>query len=166
MSYSDGRRFEYKVRDALREDGYEVLRSAGSKTKIDLVAIKRGQQIFVQCKMNGLCMPAERSRLRDLAGMVGALPIVAYRHKEGRAAATVRYRLLTGDGPKAFASWTPDEVTGSLIELETRASLIAGQPVRLVFDDTPLSQRLDAAEPGVPVTVRSVDDEADWCATW
>lgn len=106
--YNDGRRFEYRVRDALREDGYEVLRSAGSKTKIDLVAIKRGQQIFIQCKLNGLCAPAERSRLRDLAGMVGALPVVAYSHKEGRAAATVRYRLLTGDGPKSFVDWHSD----------------------------------------------------------
>ena len=106
--YNDGRRFEYKVRDALREDGYEVLRSAGSKTKIDLVAMKPGQIIFVQCKLNGLCSPAERSKLRDLAQMVGALPIVAYSHKEGRAAATVRYRLLTGDGPKAFCPWYSD----------------------------------------------------------
>lgn len=106
--YNDGRRFEYRVRDALREDGYEVLRSAGSKTKIDLVAMKPGQIIFVQCKVNGLCSPAERSKLRDLAGMVGALPIVAYSHKEGRSAATVRYRLLTGDGPREFADWFSD----------------------------------------------------------
>jgi Holliday junction resolvase len=113
--YNAGRTFEWKVRDALREDGYEVLRSAGSKTKIDLVAMKPGQIVFVQCKVNGLCAPAERSRLRDLAGMVGALPIVAYNHKEGRSAAVVRYRLLTGDGPKAFASWTPDQVEMELL---------------------------------------------------
>jgi Holliday junction resolvase len=116
-NYSDGYRFECKVRDALREDGYEVLRSAGSKTKIDLVALKPGEIIFVQCKLNGVCTPAERSKLRDLAGMAGALPIVAYSHKDGRAAAVVRYRLLTGDGPRAYAGWTPDQVDARLSEL-------------------------------------------------
>lgn len=135
--YNAGRTFEWKVRDALREDGYEVLRSAGSKTKIDLVAVKPGQLVFVQCKVNGLCAPAERSKLRDLAGMAGALPVVAYSHKEGRSAAVVRYRLLTGDGPKAFASWTPDTVADP-----------ADVPARRI------SERLDE---GSPVTVRSGD---------
>jgi Holliday junction resolvase len=106
--YARGTAFERTVRTALRDDGYEVIRSAGSKTKIDLVAIKRGELLFVQCKINGLCPPAERARLRDLAGMAGALPVVAYSHKEGRAAAVVRYRLLTGDGPGHWAGWTPD----------------------------------------------------------
>jgi hypothetical protein len=40
--------------------------------------------------------------------MAAALPVVAYSHKEGRAAAVVRYRLLTGDGPGHWAGWTPD----------------------------------------------------------
>jgi Holliday junction resolvase hjc len=135
--YNAGRTFEWKVRDALREDGYEVLRSAGSKTKIDLVAVKPGQLVFVQCKVNGLCAPAERSKLRDLAGMVDALPVVAYSHKEGRSAAVVRYRLLTGDGPKAFASWTPDIVAGEL-ELLGQADVPARR----------LSARLDSGSPG------------------
>lgn len=111
-NYRNGADFERKTRHDLEEQGYEVIRSAGSKGKVDLVAFKTGQILFVQNKLNGLCAPAERSRLRDLAGMVGALPIVAYSHKEGRSAATVRYRLLTGDGPKAFCSWTPDQVAG------------------------------------------------------
>lgn len=108
--YRRGAEFERATRHALEADGYEVIRSAGSKGKVDLVAFKTGQILFIQNKLNGLCAPAERSRLRELAAMVGALPIVAYSHKEGRAAATVRYRLLTGDGPKAFEPWTPDEV--------------------------------------------------------
>lgn len=111
--YAHGAVFERTVRHALEEDGYSVLRSAGSKgdSKVDLVAFKPGQILFVQCKLNGLCPPSERSRVREVSGWVGALPIVAYRVKEGCAAATVGYRLLTGDGPKAFVPWIPDLVT-------------------------------------------------------
>lgn len=110
--YAHGATFERTVRTSLEEDGYSVLRAAGSKgdSKIDLMAIKPGQILFVQAKLNGLCPPAERSRLREVSGWIGALPIVAYKHKEGRAAATIRYRLLTGDGPKEFVPWTPDQV--------------------------------------------------------
>lgn len=137
--YSDGARFERTTRHALEADGYEVIRSAGSKGKVDLVAFKQGQQLFIQCKINGLCAPAERSRIRTLAGMVGALPIVAYSHKEGRAAATVRYRLLTGDGPKAFTDWTPDQVAW-------RGTLFTCSP-GLVNPVTPtLSQLLDVSQ--------------------
>lgn len=108
--YAHGATFERMVRHSLEEDGYSVIRSAGSKgdSKIDLVAFKPGQILMIQAKLNGLCPPAERARLREVSRWVGALPIVAYRVKEGRAAATIGYRLLTGDGPKAFVSWAPD----------------------------------------------------------
>lgn len=109
MSYAKGRRFEYAVRDALVEDGYEILRSAGSKTKIDLVAIKQGELLFVQCKEDGRCGPEERSKLIGLSRMVGALPIVAYKEREGRHVHTT-YKVLTGPGPKEWDLWTSDQI--------------------------------------------------------
>lgn len=51
--YRRGRDFEYAVRDDLRACGYEVVRSAGSKTKIDLVGIAPGELLLVQCKLPG-----------------------------------------------------------------------------------------------------------------
>lgn len=107
--YDAGRRFEWQIRDALIEDGYDVIRSAGSKGKVDLVAIKPGQLLFVQAKINGLCPPAERAELIRVSGRGGALPIVAYKGTEGRQR-PIRYRLLTGPGPKEFTDWTPDEI--------------------------------------------------------
>lgn len=107
MSYAKGRRFEYAVRDALIGDGYEVLRSAGSKTKIDLVAIKRDELLFVQCKEDGRCSPAERTKLIELAQMVEALPIVALKTHEGRRVG-IGCRLLTGPGPKEWTLWAAD----------------------------------------------------------
>ena len=49
-SYKSGRRFEYRVRDVLKELGYEVVRSAGSHSPADLVAFGRGYVLAVQCK--------------------------------------------------------------------------------------------------------------------
>ena len=103
--YRRGADFERAVRLALQTDGYTVVRSAGSKSKIDLLAIKPGQCLFIQCKTNGLCPPAERIELRRLAGLIHALPIVAY--KDGSRLA---YRELTGDGPKDWVAWVSDEV--------------------------------------------------------
>jgi predicted transcriptional regulator len=48
--YETGRRFEQRCRDALRKAGFFVIRSAGSKTPIDLVAIAAGETYLVQCK--------------------------------------------------------------------------------------------------------------------
>ena len=106
--YSAGYRFECATRDNLRDDGYEVIRSAGSKGKIDIVAMKSQQLLFVQCKLNGLCPPSERKEIIRLARLVNAFPIVAYQYKEGRAAAEVRYRRLTGSGPHEFEEWNAD----------------------------------------------------------
>lgn len=52
-NYLRGRNFEYKVKKYLQEQGYTVLRTAGSHGKYDLIAIKLEPQpsiIFIQCK--------------------------------------------------------------------------------------------------------------------
>ena len=117
--YRAGRDVEYKVRDALIGDGYEVIRAAGSKGKIDLVAFKQfamaphwftGHMLFVQVKRtDGTIPPDDRAELLRLAHIAGALPIVAHREKVGRRV-EVRYRQLTGPGAKQWQPWTPDEV--------------------------------------------------------
>jgi Holliday junction resolvase len=90
-NYEKGRALEHRVRAHLREEGYEVLRTAGSKSKVDLVAIKTGQILFVQCKRSGALPPAEWNALWDLAAMVGAVPVLAEQLPRGR-----RYWQLTG----------------------------------------------------------------------
>lgn len=75
--YRYGRAFEYRVRDALKDLGYFVLRSPQSKSPIDLVAIRRGAVLFVQCKRGGQLRVGEWNDLFDLAGSVGAVPLLA-----------------------------------------------------------------------------------------
>lgn len=107
-NYADGRRFEYKVRDALADDGYYLIRSAGSKGLIDVVAFKPGQMLFVQAKRrDGTIGPGSRAALLDLAAMVDALPIVAHQPIPRKP---IRYRLLTGPGAKQWEPWTSDQV--------------------------------------------------------
>lgn len=89
-NYARGRDLEHRVRTHLREEGYEVLRTAGSKSKVDLVALKPGQILFVQCKRSGALPPAEWNALWDLAAMVGAVPVLAEQLPRGR-----RYWRLT-----------------------------------------------------------------------
>jgi hypothetical protein len=103
-SYDAGRRLEWDVRKRLIADGYQlVLRSAGSKTKVDIVAFKLDQVLFVQAKANGLCPPAERVELLRVAGLLPgiAVPVVASRPK-------VTFRRLTGPGPQQWEPWSPD----------------------------------------------------------
>ena len=109
--YRNGRDFEYRTRDHFRDDGYDVIRSAGSKTKVDLVAIKPGQLLFVQCKRDGRCSPAERHTLIRLAWSVGAIPVLAHLGpRVGNQAAPFLLRQLTGPGPRDWEPFTTDEV--------------------------------------------------------
>lgn len=93
--YETGTRFEHKVRDHLAANGYEVVRAAGSKggSKLDLIALKPGQALFVQCKRNGTLGPDEWDRVYEVAGWVGAVPILAANGPLGRG---VTYLHLLG----------------------------------------------------------------------
>lgn len=95
--YAAGTRFEHKVRDDLDANGYEVIRAAGSKgsSKVDLIGIKPGQLLLIQCKRAGTLPPDEWDRVYEVAGWVGAVPLLAANGPRGRGVAYTR--LL---GPK------------------------------------------------------------------
>lgn len=71
-NYDRGKRFEHRVRDDLRKRGYYVIRSAGSKGKIDLVALIDGDVLLIQCKRDGRLPPAERKELLAIAAKYGS----------------------------------------------------------------------------------------------
>lgn len=95
--YAAGTRFEHKVRDDLTTNGYTVTRAAGSKgdSKIDLLAIKPGELLFIQCKMSGALPPGEWDRIVEVAGWVGAIPLLAAKGPKGRGVVYTRLK-----GPK------------------------------------------------------------------
>lgn len=114
--YAKGTRFEHKVRDDLTDNGYLVVRAAGSKggTKADLVAFKPGQLLLVQCKTDGKLPAAEWDRIVEVAGWVGGVPLLAVNGVNGRG--VVYTRLLGPKVPRARVQATEpfllDEVVG------------------------------------------------------
>lgn len=110
-NYSRGAAFERVVKADLENDGYLVLRSAGSNGVVDLMAVKPGDILMIQAKLSGTISPLERANLLRTASWVGALPIVAYKH---RGTARPFYRWLTGTGPKDYVDWTADELEASI----------------------------------------------------
>ncbi len=80
--YEKGRRYEWKIRDEYRKKGYLVIRSAGSKSAFDLVAIKRDQYewreghgsevLLIQCK-TGKSAEREKAKLQSLKNLYEGL---------------------------------------------------------------------------------------------
>lgn len=108
--YRRGAEFERKVAGLLTDDGYLVVRAAGSHGHADLVALKPGQVVLVQCKTSGALPPGEWNPFYEAAERVGAVALLAHRPSPGR----VVYWRLTG--PKVarkdppYEAWTADEV--------------------------------------------------------
>ena len=49
--YASGTKFEYLVRDYYKKNGFQVMRSAGSKGAVDLIAWNMyGDVMLIQCK--------------------------------------------------------------------------------------------------------------------
>ena len=79
--YAKGRRFEYRVRDAFRQNGYVVIRAAQSKP-IDLVCLKGGKSVLVECKTEKSFLGRrKRDELVSLAATAGTKLLVAMRKK-------------------------------------------------------------------------------------
>jgi len=76
--YHKGRRFEYRVKRHLEQQGYVVFRCAASRP-VDLVALKPGEQpMLVECKYgkSRLTGPS-REVLLELARRAGARALLA-----------------------------------------------------------------------------------------
>jgi len=92
-NYQKGRRFEYKVKKWLEERGWICVRSAGSKSPFDLVAMKDGQTLPIQCKYGTKIARAEMKELIIIKHKLDPednefiLPLVA----EGKAKSKIRF---------------------------------------------------------------------------
>ena len=69
--YRIGRRLEWRIRKLLEQHGYEVIRSAGSKGRWDLVAIKDGIVRLIQVKKGRV----QKHKIKDLMPLL-ATPVV------------------------------------------------------------------------------------------
>lgn len=62
-NYDSGRKFEYDIKEMYETLGYEVYRSAGSHTPVDLIAVNEIGVLFIQCKRGRLVK-------KDLASII------------------------------------------------------------------------------------------------
>jgi Holliday junction resolvase len=106
-SYRDGVRVEHAVIDHLQDNGYDTVRAASSKGLADVVAVKPGQILFVNCKRTTPPGPAEREALLRVAAHLPGVALAIVALKPLRQ--PLQYRRLFGVGPKAWVPWTPDE---------------------------------------------------------
>lgn len=114
-SYHSGRGLEQRVKTILKEMGYFVVRSAGSKSPADLVALKQRSTetgprvLLVQCKYCKYVEVEEWNALFDLAHETRAMPIVAWVPK--RRAPLEIYQLIgvkEARGHRPWELWTVD----------------------------------------------------------
>lgn len=78
-SYEIGAAFERRVKKYFEDRGYFVIKSAGSKSPVDLVCLKLGDNILVQCRTRGNLTPEEEQRLSALGKRLGCTAKLAYR---------------------------------------------------------------------------------------
>lgn len=81
-TYRRGANFERRVKKYFEDLGYYVIRSAGSHGVFDLIAIKRGIVLGIQCKIDGKLTPKEKLAMLTASAKFGIKPLLAYR--EGR----------------------------------------------------------------------------------
>lgn len=89
-NYVSGRRFEYKVKKHLEENGYLVFRSAGSHSIADLIAISKGDTLLIQCKHYGKMPLKELANLIHYARKYDCVPMHAYMEKRKMIIAEVK----------------------------------------------------------------------------
>lgn len=82
--YARGAAFERRVRAALEKQGYQVIRSAGSRGAADLWAAKPGELLLVQCKRDGRLSKAAEQALVAMAEASGATAVLAEPGSNGR----------------------------------------------------------------------------------
>lgn len=107
-NYTKGAAFERKVAKDLEGYGYVTVRSAGSHSPADLVAMRHGELVCVQCKSDGRLDPEEWNDFWEFCELAGALPVMAKVGPQGKG---VVYNVLTsrkdGRGRQPLAPWVP-----------------------------------------------------------
>jgi len=77
--YSQGANFERRVAKDLAEQGWFVVRSAGSHSPVDLIGLRQGEIILIQCKTDRRISKVAKAQLSALANENQCQAKVAWR---------------------------------------------------------------------------------------
>jgi Holliday junction resolvase len=96
-NYEIGRRFEYRVQNWLRKEGYYVQRSYASKGLVDLIAVPKYVKVGwvnitlgIQAKKNGYVHPSEMKTLLECKNKWQMMIVIAWSDKKKK----LRFRTL------------------------------------------------------------------------
>ena len=109
-NYTRGAAFERKVAKDLEGYGYVAVRSAGSHSPADVIALKHGAVLCVQCKLDGYIPPDEWNELLEFSATARGTPLLARPNKQGRKTGIIYSRLTSrkdGRGRQPLAPWVP-----------------------------------------------------------
>ena len=81
-AYSRGAQFERRTRKFLEAQGWTVFRSAGSKSPADLICLRMGEVLLVQCQLDSYFPPAKREQFEFMVRENGVQG--AYVWREGK----------------------------------------------------------------------------------
>lgn len=70
-NYHRGAEREHYIKKKLEKQGYFVIRSAGSHSPVDLVAIKKGEVRLIQSRKRKYLRPFERKRIEEVEKVTG-----------------------------------------------------------------------------------------------
>jgi len=79
LRYRKGANFERRCRRFLEEKGWFVIRSGGSKSPVDLVALRDGEIALIQCRVSGYLPQKEKEELLGIAKRNKCQAWVAFR---------------------------------------------------------------------------------------
>lgn len=108
-NYRRGADFERRVVHDLEGKGFAVVRSAGSHKPADVIAMRHGKTVCVQCKRDGRLPPDEWNKFLDWCWVAGAIPVMASTPGRG-----IEYNRLTGRkehrGRQPMERWKGDTI--------------------------------------------------------
>lgn len=116
-NYARGAELERRVVAYFHDRGFPLARRvAGSKGLVDVIAVRTGQLVIVQCKGGGAALSnGEWNLLWSLGHELGAVPILASTDQRGRM---VLWKL-TGPRPVRSRSWPAESWEAEPVELQT-----------------------------------------------
>lgn len=105
-NYKSGADFERLCKAALESEGYACVRSAGSHSPADIIAMRAGETpVAVQCKRDGRLDPAEWNGFLEWCEQAGALPVMAEKVRGGIRWHEIKGRK-TGRGSQPMEDWS------------------------------------------------------------
>lgn len=94
---------ERRVAEDLATRGWFTIRAAGSHGVADVVAIRPGETVFIQCKTDGQIRGTEWNRLYEICHGLGTVPLVA--QWETKTHRKIMYVQITGPHKAHSRDW-------------------------------------------------------------